>query len=79
VDVLFRRLLRAALRRGMGDRNWAWFVIAGCVIVLRRTLSDKGGLVSSVKIAPGDQVLISVRDRSTPAGTITTASAAVED
>jgi hypothetical protein len=74
MDLFFRRLLRSAFRRGMADRNWAWFVIAGCVFVLRRTLSDDRGLVSSVKIAPGEQVLISVRDRSAPAGDTTSAS-----
>jgi hypothetical protein len=56
MDLFFRRLLRTAFRRGMADRNWAWFVIAGCVFVLRRTLSDNRGLVSSVKIEPGEQV-----------------------
>jgi hypothetical protein len=52
----------------MADRNWAWFVIAGCALILRRALSDKGAVVSSLKIAPGEQVLISVSDRTTPIG-----------
>ena len=42
MDVLIRRLIRSAFQRGMADRNWAWFVIAGCVYVLRRTLSEPG-------------------------------------
>jgi hypothetical protein len=50
----------------MADRNWAWFVIAASVFVLRRTLADKGGVVSTLKISPGEQVLISVRDRDAP-------------
>jgi hypothetical protein len=66
MDVFVRRLIRSAFRRGMADRNWAWLVIAGCIYVLRRTLGNKGGVVSSFKIAPGQQVLISVRDRNTP-------------
>lgn len=68
MDVLLRRLLRAALRRGMADQNWTWFVIAGCALVLRRGMGDRGALVSSLKISPGEQVLITVRDRTTPAG-----------
>jgi hypothetical protein len=61
----------------MADRNWAWLVIAGCIYVLRRTLGNKGGVVSSFKVAPGQQVLISVRDRTTPAAEA--AAAAAED
>jgi hypothetical protein len=64
MDTLLRRLLRSALRRGMADRNWAWFVIAASAFVLRRTLADKGGVVSSLTLVPGEQVLISVRDRT---------------
>jgi hypothetical protein len=52
----------------MADQNWAWFVIAGCAVVLRRSLRHKGGIVSSLKISPGEQVLISVHDRSTSIG-----------
>lgn len=50
----------------MADQNWAWFVIAACALLLRRALSDKGAVVSSFKVSPGEQVLISVRDRHTP-------------
>jgi hypothetical protein len=52
----------------MADKNWAWFVIAACALILRRALSDKGAVISSIKIAPGEQVLISVSDRNTPIG-----------
>jgi hypothetical protein len=75
MDVFIRRLIRSAFQRGIADRNWAWLVIAGCIYVLRRTLGNKGGVVSSFKIAPGQQVLISVRDHTTPAP----AAAAAED
>jgi hypothetical protein len=68
VDALLRRLLRAALQRGLSGENWAWFVIAACALILRRALSDKGAVVSSLKISPGEQVLISVSDRHTPVG-----------
>ena len=62
MDALLRRLLRAAFRRGIAG-NWAWLVIALCTFIWRRILADKGGRVSSLKIAPGEQVLISVRER----------------
>jgi len=66
VDALLRRLLRAAVRRGLAG-DWTWLVIAGCVYVLRRSLNDKGGTVSSLRISPGEQLLISVRDWDAPA------------
>ncbi len=50
------------MQRGLGEQSWAWIVIGACAIVLRRALRDKGGLVSSVKVAPGEQILISVHD-----------------
>jgi hypothetical protein len=65
VDALLRRLVRAAVRRGIAG-NWAWLVIGLCTFVLRRVLADKGGVVSSLKISPGEQVLITVRDRNDP-------------
>jgi hypothetical protein len=66
MDALLRRLLRSALRRGMADRNWAWFVIAASAFVLRRTLADKGGVVTSLTLNPGEQVLITVREHDEP-------------
>jgi hypothetical protein len=62
MDALLRRLLRAAFRRGIAG-NWAWLVIALCTFIWRRILADRGGKVSSLKIAPGEQVLISVHER----------------
>ena len=47
--------------------NWYWFLLAGSTFILRRVLNDRGGAVSTVKIAPGEQILISVRDAKTPA------------
>jgi len=65
MDALLRRLLRAAVRRGIAG-NWTWFAFAACAYVLRRALSDRGGVVSTVKVSPGEQVLISVRERNAP-------------
>jgi hypothetical protein len=61
VDFLLRRFLRAGVRRGLGG-NWYWFCLVGATWFLRRVLSDRSSAVSSVKIAPGEQVLITVRD-----------------
>ena len=66
MDALLRRLLRAAVRRGLAG-DWTWLVIAGCVYVLRRSLNDKGGAVSTLRISPGEQLLISVREWDAPA------------
>jgi len=41
--------------------------ILACVVVLRRSLNDKGGVVSSLRISPGEHVLISVREHDAPA------------
>jgi hypothetical protein len=61
VDALLRRLLRAAMRRGMAG-DWTWLVIAASAYVLRRALRDRGGVVSTLRVSPGEQILISVRE-----------------
>jgi hypothetical protein len=66
MDVLLRRFLRAGVRRGLAG-NWYWFLLAGATFLLRRVLNDRTSAVSSVRVAPGEQLLITVRDRSTPA------------
>jgi hypothetical protein len=66
MDVLLRRFLRAGVRRGLGG-NWYWFLLAGATFMLRRVLNDRGGAVSTVTVAPGEQVLITVRDRGAAA------------
>ncbi|HEX3793761.1 MAG TPA: hypothetical protein VHV57_04600 [Acidimicrobiales bacterium] len=65
MDALLRRLIRSAMRRGMAG-DWVWLALAGSAFVLRRVLSDKGGVISTVKVEPGEQLLITVRDRNTP-------------
>ncbi len=61
MDILLRRFLRAGVRRGLGG-NWYWFLLAGATFFLRRVLNDRTSAVSNVTIAPGEQVLITVRD-----------------
>jgi hypothetical protein len=63
VDVLLRRFLRAGIRRGLAG-NWYWFLLAGATFFLRRVLNDRASMVSTVTVAPGEQVLITVRDRN---------------
>ncbi len=65
MDVLLRRILRAAVRRGLAG-DWTWALIAVCAYVLRRSLNERGGVVSSLRISPGEQVLISVRNWDDP-------------
>ncbi|HTU39438.1 MAG TPA: hypothetical protein VMF35_15675 [Acidimicrobiales bacterium] len=72
MDVLLRRFLRAGIRRGLGG-NWYWFLLAGATFVLRRALNDRPGAVSTVTVSPGEQVLISVRDRNTPPASVSAA------
>jgi hypothetical protein len=66
VDILLRRFLRAGVRRGLAG-NWYWFLLAGATFFLRRVLNERPGAVSRVTVAPGEQVLISVRDARAPA------------
>jgi hypothetical protein len=65
MDVLLRRLWRAAVRRGLAG-DWTWLVIAACAYVLRRALNDEGDVVSSLRISPGEKLLISVREWDGP-------------
>ena len=41
VDALLRRLLRAAVRRGLAG-DWTWLAVAACAYVLRRALRPQG-------------------------------------
>jgi hypothetical protein len=66
MDFLLRRILRAGVRRGLGGQ-WSWLVLAGAAFVLRRALNDKGAPVSTLQIAPGEQLLITVREPGEPA------------
>ena len=67
MDLILRRLLRAGMKRGMAG-DWSWLVIAACAYVLRRALKGDGGVVTSFKIAPGEQVLVTVRNHDDPPG-----------
>ncbi len=62
MDILLRRFLRAGVRRGLAG-NWYWFLLAGATFFLRRVLNDRSSVVSSVTVKPGEQLLITVRDR----------------
>jgi hypothetical protein len=66
MDVLLRRFLRTGVRRGLAG-NWYWFLLAGATFFLRRVLNDRTSVVSTVTVSPGEQVIVSVRDRNAPA------------
>jgi hypothetical protein len=66
MDILLRRFLRAGVRRGLAG-NWYWFLLAAATFFLRRVLNERPGAVSTVTVAPGERVLISVRDPHAPA------------
>jgi hypothetical protein len=69
MDALLRRLIRSGFRKGIAG-NWSWLALAGATFVLRRTLNDRGGKVSTLKVSPGEQLLITVRDRNAPSPAI---------
>jgi hypothetical protein len=69
MDVILRRFLRAGIRRGVAG-NWYWFLLAGATFILRRVLNDRTGVVSTVTVAPGEQVLITVRDSKASASAV---------
>jgi hypothetical protein len=68
VDLFLRRFLRAGVRRGVAG-NWYWFLLAGATFFLRRVLNDHSSPVSRVTVSPGEQVVITVRDRNTAPAT----------
>jgi hypothetical protein len=63
VDILLRRFLRAGIRRGLAG-NWYWFLLAGATFMLRRAVNARPGVVSTLTVSPGEQLLITVRDRN---------------
>jgi hypothetical protein len=65
VDILLRRLLRAAMRRGLAG-DWIWLAVAASAVLFRRALRPRDQLVHSLRIEPGEQILISVRGADDP-------------
>jgi hypothetical protein len=61
MDLLLRRIMRTAARRGMRGEHWAWFVIAAAAFALRRARRREDPLVYSQTVVPGDRLLLSVR------------------
>ena len=78
MDALLRRLLRAAIRRGLAG-DWTWLVIAACPFILRRSLKNKGGVVSTLRVSPGEQILISVREYNAPSPSLGSAPTPVDE
>ena len=62
MDVLLRRFLRAGVRRGRG-RQLVLVPAGRCHLLLAPRPERPGSAVSTVTVSPGEQVLITVRDR----------------
>ncbi len=58
------RLVRHALRRGMGERSLPWLGIAAVAFVVRRGLRDVEP-VRRLRIKPGQRVDVTVREPAT--------------
>jgi hypothetical protein len=56
------------VRKGLAG-NWYWFLLAAATFFLRRVLNDRTSVVSSVTVMPGEQLVISVRDKNAPTTT----------
>ena len=48
------------IRRGVAG-NWYWFFVGGASVPGVRVLNDRSSVMSSVRVAPGEQLLITVR------------------
>jgi hypothetical protein len=57
-----RRLLRSAGRRALGGEYWAWIVVAGAGLVLRRARAKSDPVISTRRLRPGDSFLVTLRD-----------------
>ena len=67
MDLLIRRLMRAAVQRAWLGDHWAWLLIALTTYLLRRARrSGAGSLVTSVPIHAGERLQITVRQPGTP-------------
>jgi hypothetical protein len=53
------------VRKGLAG-NWYWFLLAAATFFLRRVLNDRTSVVSTVTVLPGEQLVISVRDKNAP-------------
>jgi hypothetical protein len=53
------------VRRGLAG-DWTWLAVAASAFVLRRAMRPKDDLVTSLRLSPGEQILISVRDPLAP-------------
>jgi len=60
VDRLLRLLSRTGLRRGMAGEHWAWFVLAGAAVVLRRARRPGDDLVLSRRLEPGERYMVTL-------------------
>jgi len=65
VDRILRVLVTRALRRGRAGEP-IWLAVAGAAWLVRRSLNSRDRVAWSGRVRPGERLVISVGDRSTP-------------
>ncbi|MHB1583284.1 MAG: hypothetical protein ACYCU7_10815 [Acidimicrobiales bacterium] len=61
MDRLLRLVSRTGFRRAMAGEHWAWFVLAGAAVLLRRARRPEDALVLSRRLEPGERYLVTLR------------------
>lgn len=59
---LLWRLVRLALRRGMGGDHWSWFALSLVAFVLRRALQPNRDPVITLTVRPDEQYMVTALD-----------------
>ena len=65
MDVLLRRLVRAAVRRGVAGEHWAWFAVAATAFVLRRAMRPDRHSGLSVPVEEGERYEVALTPKPT--------------
>jgi len=62
VQRLLWRLVRLALRRGIGGDHWSWFALSAATFILRRALQPTRDPVITLPMRPGDEYMVTASD-----------------
>lgn len=63
LDAILRRLMRQANSRALSGDYMAWFWVAGAAWFFLRARRRPPGQVFSVRMNPGDRMVVAVRDQ----------------
>jgi hypothetical protein len=63
---VLQQVSRFASRRAWRGEHWAWAVLAIASYVLRRAREDRNPVVLATPINPGDRLVISLRQPTSP-------------